>query len=107
MPIRPDAGPPVSVLCDAALLCVGAVVGAVHGSRKAHVDGPDGLRVPVRRVDLSNGEHHDVYDTSGPYTDLQVDVDVRRGLAPLRLGWIQERSDVEELPESTANVALA
>ncbi|RJP37047.1 MAG: phosphomethylpyrimidine synthase ThiC [Phycisphaerales bacterium] len=36
-----------------------------------------------------------VYDTSGPYTDPDVAVDVRRGLPPLRLQWIQARGDVE------------
>ena len=43
--------------------------GPIRGSHKVYLDGPDGLRVPVRRIELSTGEHHDVYDTSGPYTD--------------------------------------
>jgi phosphomethylpyrimidine synthase len=43
-----------------------------------------------------------VYDTSGPYTDPDVDIDVRRGLGALRLEWIRERGDVEELPDSTS-----
>ncbi|MCH7494362.1 phosphomethylpyrimidine synthase ThiC [bacterium] len=37
-----------------------------------------------------------VYDTSGPYTDSTVKTDIRKGLAPLRLGWIKARGDVEE-----------
>lgn len=38
-----------------------------------------------------------VYDTSGPYTDPNVPVDVRMGLPPLRLQWILERGDAEQL----------
>ena len=38
--------------------------GPIAGSSKIYRDG-----VPFRRVNLSNGEHLDLYDTSGPYTD--------------------------------------
>src|SRR5712691_1528380 len=38
-----------------------------------------------------------VYDTSGPWGDPNVDVDVTRGLAPLRAKWIRDRGDVEEI----------
>jgi len=38
-----------------------------------------------------------VYDTSGPYTDPNVETDIRKGLRPLRLNWIEARSDVEEI----------
>jgi len=38
-----------------------------------------------------------VYDTSGPYTDPNVETDIRKGLWPLRLNWIEARSDVEEI----------
>ncbi len=41
-----------------------------------------------------------VYDTSGPYTDPEAKIDVRAGLAPLRLNWILERQDTQLL-EST------
>ena len=37
-----------------------------------------------------------LYDTSGPYTDPNVETDVRRGLAPLRENWIVQRGDTEE-----------
>jgi phosphomethylpyrimidine synthase len=67
------------------------------GWHKGYVSGsrPD-LRVPVRRVHLTNGKDVTLYDTSGPYTDPEIDTDVRRGLAPLRQNWIIERGDTEE-----------
>jgi phosphomethylpyrimidine synthase len=43
-----------------------------------------------------------VYDTSGPYTDPDVAIDVRAGLPPVRHDWIVGRGDVDELPESTS-----
>lgn len=65
-------------------------------SRKAHIVGsrPD-IRVPVREVTLTNGECVTLYDTSGPYTDPQVDIDVKRGLPDLRSAWIDARNDTE------------
>jgi phosphomethylpyrimidine synthase len=63
--------------------------GPITGSRKVHHD-VDGLRVPFRRVGLTNGEHLDLYDTSGPYTDEDATIDVHSGLAPLRAGWVKE-----------------
>ncbi len=38
-----------------------------------------------------------VYDTSGPYTDPTIEIDVKKGLAPLRAQWILDRNDVEQL----------
>jgi phosphomethylpyrimidine synthase len=66
-------------------------------SRKLHAPGQlnSQLRVPMREVALSNGEAVTLYDTSGPYTDPGADVDVRRGLAALRLDWIAARADTE------------
>ncbi len=77
------------------------------GSRKVYVEGsrPD-LRVPLRVVDqsptpASSGAEENppipLYDTSGPYTDPAVDVDLRRGLPSVRGAWIAEREDTEEL----------
>jgi phosphomethylpyrimidine synthase len=40
-----------------------------------------------------------VYDTSGPYTDPAICIDVRKGLPPVRKNWIAERQDVEPLSE--------
>jgi phosphomethylpyrimidine synthase len=66
--------------------------GAIDGSSKVYrdVDGVPGARVPLRRVELSNGEHLDVYDTSGPYTDPDAVIDLSAGLAP-RPGVVRDR----------------
>ncbi|MFR9673110.1 phosphomethylpyrimidine synthase ThiC [Streptomyces sp. TR06-5] len=69
------------------------------GRHKGYVSGsrPD-IRVPVRRVHLTDGSDVSLYDTSGPYTDPAIDTDVRRGLPPLRENWIVARGDTEEYP---------
>ncbi|MCP2251951.1 phosphomethylpyrimidine synthase [Prauserella aidingensis] len=64
--------------------------GPIEGSAKAYAPTESGLQVPVRRISLTNGEHFDVYDTSGPYTDSDADIDVHSGLYPLRRGWASE-----------------
>jgi phosphomethylpyrimidine synthase len=65
-------------------------------SRKVHVQGTQaGVQVPMREIALSNGEAVTVYDTSGPYTDPAVEIDIHRGLAPLRAAWIAARGDTE------------
>ncbi len=53
----------------------------ITGSSKVYRD-VDGMRVPFRRVELTNGEQLDLYDTSGPYTDPEADIDLSRGLPP-------------------------
>ncbi|MGH3698543.1 MAG: phosphomethylpyrimidine synthase ThiC [Pseudonocardiaceae bacterium] len=65
--------------------------GPITGSRKIYREVGDGLRVPARRVDLTNGTHLDLYDTSGPYTDPAATIDVRGGLPRLRENWINQR----------------
>lgn len=40
-----------------------------------------------------------IYDTSGPYTDEQAQIDIRKGLPRLRESWILDRQDVEVLPQ--------
>nr|WP_111498240.1 phosphomethylpyrimidine synthase ThiC [Marinobacter bohaiensis] len=85
-----------------------AAVDPLPSSRKIYVTGsrPD-LRVPMREIRLSDTTTSDgpqpnaplvVYDTSGPYTDPAADIDLRRGLTPVRSAWIAERDDTEELP---------
>jgi len=84
-----------------------SVTQPIPGSRKIYVSGsrPD-LRVPLREVALSDtplvfGAEKNaplaLYDTSGPYTDPAVRIDLAAGLAPLRAGWIEERGDSETL----------
>ena len=67
--------------------------GPITGSTKAYRE-IDGLKVPFRRVDLTNGEHVELYDTSGPYTDANATIDVHSGLEPIRAGWLAEREPV-------------
>ena len=72
-------------------------------SRKMYATGSDpSIRVPMREIELTNGERHIVYDTSGPYTDPDVAVDVRAGIAPLRAGWIEQRDDTLELEQPSS-----
>ncbi|BBX10188.1 phosphomethylpyrimidine synthase ThiC [Mycolicibacterium aichiense] len=59
--------------------------GPIAGSTKIYRDG-----VPFRRVNLSNDEHLDLYDTSGPYTDGDAVIDVHAGL-PARPGIVTDR----------------
>src|SRR5206468_7267300 len=54
---------------------------------------------PMREIALSGGNPPlRLYDTSGPYTDPDAPIDLKRGLTPRRLGWIVDRGDVQELP---------
>ncbi|WP_370969029.1 phosphomethylpyrimidine synthase ThiC [Amycolatopsis sp. cg9] len=71
--------------------------GPITGSRKVYHQTESGLRVPARRIDLSNGEHFDVYDTSGPYTDPEASIDVHSGLHRLRAGWADGREHNTQL----------
>ncbi len=85
-----------------------AAIKPLPNSTKVYVEGsrPD-IRVPMREITQSDtpasfGPEKNppiyVYDTSGPYTDPSVKIDVRCGLPPLRDRWITERNDTEELP---------
>ena len=65
-------------------------------SRKVYVEGSHpGVRVPMREVALSNGECVTLYDCSGPYTDPNVEIDVTRGLPPVREAAVVARGDTE------------
>ncbi|EIC28095.1 MULTISPECIES: phosphomethylpyrimidine synthase ThiC [Methylomicrobium] len=81
-------------------------------SEKIYVQGsrPD-IRVPMRKITLSDTPAHFgaeknpplyVYDTSGPYTDPNVAVDLKKGLSWVRVNWILERNDTEELEGPTS-----
>lgn len=54
------------------------------------------IRVPLREITLTNGDKVTVYDTSGAYTDPNIEIDVVNGLPPIRKDWITKRGDVEE-----------
>ena len=73
-------------------------------SHKVYVAGSrSDIRVPMREIALSGGHPPlRLYDTSGPSTDPDAALDLKRGLAPLRLGWITGRGDVEELRGPTS-----
>ena len=84
-----------------------AAVQPLPNSRKIYIEGsrPD-IQVPMREVSQSDtpasfGFEKNppvyIYDTSGPYTDPAVKIDIRSGLAAMRAGWIAERNDTEEL----------
>jgi phosphomethylpyrimidine synthase len=60
-------------------------------SRKVYVDGPHGIRVPMREISLSGEPPLRVYDTSGP-----PGARVREGLPALRTAWIRDRGDAVE-----------
>src|SRR5215471_16591105 len=88
---------------------VHSVEKSLPNSKKVYVAGkiyPD-IRVPFREITLAptkslNGEIEvnepvRVYDTSGPWGDPEFPGDVTQGLPPLRLKWIRERGDVEEI----------
>ena len=83
-------------------------------SRRIYVQGsrPD-IRVPMREITQTATRLHGregeianppltVYDTSGPYIDPDVQIDLLKGLAPLRANWIAERGDTEELKGPTS-----
>jgi phosphomethylpyrimidine synthase len=83
------------------------------GSRKVHADGPGGLRVPFREIALSptkglSGKAElnpplRVYDTSGPYTDPEAEIDLHRGLPELRRPWILSRAEHDRSVPVRAN----
>lgn len=69
----------------------------LSGSKKIHVRGKiyPYLYVPMREIQLSNGKTLPVYDTSGPYTNPEEEVDIPSGLFDLRSTWIEARDDTE------------
>ena len=88
------------------------VLQPLPASRKIHVTGSRAdLRVAMREISQSathiasqdGGSRESanppirLYDTSGPYTDPDASIDMRRGLSALREPWITERGDTEQL----------
>ena len=84
-----------------------AAVKPLPQSRKVYVEGSrTDIRVPMREISQSDtpasfGVEKNppifVYDTSGPYTDSAVNIDIRAGLQPLRQNWIEQRGDTDRL----------
>ena len=89
-------------------------------SGKVYVEGTlHDIRVAMREIELEDSfpaagagkKPHErkasitVYDTSGPYTDPDADIDVHRGLFPLREKWVIGRGDVETLPDFSSKFA--
>lgn len=83
------------------------VTRALTGSRKIYVQGSRAdIRVPMREISvtdtlLQNGVEKNppirVYDTTGPYTDPNIGIDLKQGLPDVRSPWIKERNDTEVL----------
>ena len=86
-----------------------AAVRPLPNSTRIYVAGsrPD-MRVPMREISQSDTpvaggasvERNPpvwVYDTSGPYSDPDVQIDLRKGLAPMRASWIASRADTGQL----------
>lgn len=85
----------------------------LSASRKIYVPGKlHDIKVAMREITLTDTVHKfnnsnkveknasvTVYDTSGPYTDPTIQIDLKKGLPRLREQWILQRGDVEELQE--------
>ena len=81
----------------------------IAGSQKVYITSATDarVRVPMRKIAMSPTELEGrapvenaplyVYDTSGPFTDPDIPVDVTRGIPRIREEWILERGDTEEL----------
>lgn len=79
----------------------GKIHGVRVGMRKIHqyptVKIENGKRVEYPNEDIT------VYDTSGPYTDPSVHIDINKGLPRLREQWVEKRNDTEILPDITSD----
>jgi phosphomethylpyrimidine synthase len=101
----PPAGiaPPAPAAAELDPATVGDYGDHFPRSRKLHLEGPHGVRVPMRQIALSGGEPPlVVYDTSGPR-----EVDPRHGLPALRRRWIEARGDVATVAGAHQGVASA
>ncbi len=83
---------------------IGVTTGAIRGSKKIHVatQTGSGIKVAMREIYLDpscDDAPVRVYDSSGPYTDENVLIDISKGLAELRAPWIRARGDVEEVTQ--------
>ncbi|AEC19449.1 thiamine biosynthesis protein ThiC [Pusillimonas sp. T7-7] len=94
-----------------------AAIAPLPQSNKVYQQGsrPD-IRVPFREVSqddtptMFGGETNPpltIYDTSGPYTDPSIKIDIRKGLDPVRSTWIAERNDTEQLSGASSEYGQA
>jgi len=93
-----------------------AAIEPLPKSCKIYIEGSRAdLRVPVREISQSETSASfgvepnppiTVYDTSGPYTDPTVKIDIRSGLKVVRSGWIAERADTDELTGPTSRFGV-
>ena len=99
-----------------------ASIAPLPNSEKIYVTGSRAdIRVPMRKISqddtptdmaLSGQSSEEnppifVYDTSGPYSDPALQIDIRNGLAPMRETWIDERDDTQELAGPTSEYGQA
>ncbi|MDE5675569.1 MAG: phosphomethylpyrimidine synthase ThiC, partial [Muribaculaceae bacterium] len=96
-------------------------VSSYPNSRKIYVDGKlHPVRVAMREihqyptVTIENGKRVEspnppvtVYDTSGPFTDPEIEIDINRGLPRLREEWIEQRDDTVVLDDITSEYGKA
>ena len=78
-------------------------------SKKVYIKGSiyPNINVGMREIEISesdnffstnpknNSAFYSTYDTSGPYTDNNIDIDITKGLPKIREKWITDRGDVE------------
>lgn len=91
------------------------LTGPIAGSEKVYIQGSRAdIQVPMRKITLSDSQSRQgpvknaplfVYDTSGPYTDPNFQVDVRQGLPALRDAWIESRNDTQMLDAHSSEFA--
>lgn len=69
----------------------------LSGSKKRYLAGHlyPNIRGPIREITLASGDVFPIYDTSGAYTDQEVQIDITRGAPDVRRDWIEARGDTE------------
>lgn len=96
-------------------------ISSYPSSEKIHIPGKiHPVKVAMRQINLTptvkviNGEKVTtenapvtVYDTSGPYTDPAITIDINKGLPRMREEWIASRDDLEQLPSITSDYGKA
>ena len=110
---------------EASRLQAKAVIESLQGSpfpasERIYIEGSDAsIRVPMRKINVTDtpiGTDPDnlsyeaneaiyVYDCSGPYADPEEEIDVYKGLKPMRQAWIEQRGDTQVLPHVSSEFA--